>query len=176
MAQKSMLIWICTPLAIYLTLFLMRRRPSAIRLSRIGQLIVLSTIGSTLLSLVLVEAGDQRNWLVCICGLLVGICFWPLSRITLVRLATNDFQELVQTGSARLLLPCKIISSRELVLTGRNRTASIHSVPITPRIIFVLTPTATPTDKLTLLLHWLPKVISGPLPRICITLKRKPVS
>ena len=175
MVQEPILIWVCTPLIIYLAFFLLGRRPSAIRLSRVGQLVVLFAIGNILLSFIFVEAGDQRNWPVFICCMLIGICFWRLSRITLVRLAAKEFQELVQTGSARLLLQCEIISSRELVLTGRNRTASIHSFSVAPRILLVLTPTVRSTDKITLLLQWLPKVMPGPLPRIRIALKRKSV-
>ena len=176
MVQEPILIWVFTPLVVYLVLFLLARRPTAIRVSRIGQLIVLFATGSTLLSLVIAEPGDQLNWPLTISCLVTGICFWPLSQILLVRLTSNQFQELVQAGSARLLLSCETTSSRQLVLMGRNRTASIRSFSVAPRILFVLAPVSHPRDKITLLLRWLPKVMPGPLPRIRIALKRKPVS
>ena len=93
-----------------------------------------------------------------------------------MRLATDQFQELVHTGSARLMLACETTSSRHVNLTGRTRSASIRSFPVAPRILIAVMPAAHPRDKITLLIRWLPKVLPGPLPRIRIVLKQKPAS
>jgi len=42
-----------------------------------------------------------------------------------------------------------------------------------PRILITVMPAADLRNKITLLVHWLPKVLPGSLPRIRIALKRK---
>ena len=172
MTQATTLIWVLSPLVIYLLFFLLAQRPTAVRCTRIGQLIVLLT-SSTILGM---EFDNQASWLLRISFLVVGICLWSLSRLSLVRLTINQYQNLVQTGSARLLLPCDSTESRHLDLTDRTRNASIHLYPIAPRIILAVTPPAHIQDKITLLVQWLPKVLPGPLPRLRIALKKNNVS
>lgn len=176
MAQATTLIWVLSPLVIYLLFFLLAQRPTAVSCTRIGQLLVFLTILTTLLAVLVMEFDDLENWLLNIFFLVAGICLWPLSRISLVRLTTDQYQALVQTGSARLLLTCETTESSHLTLTGRTRTASIHLYPIAPRILIAVTPTVHFQDKITLLVHWLPKVLPGPLPRLRIVLKPKRVS
>ena len=173
MAQETILIWVVAPIAVYLAFFLLARRPTAIRVSRIGKLIVLLITFGTLLTFLVAGSDDPLNWPLTISCLVTGICLWPLSQILLVRLAADQFQELIHTGSTRLLLACETTGSRHLTLTGRTRTASIHSFAIAPRILITVMPAAHLRDKITLLVHWLPKVLPGPLPRIRIALKRK---
>ena len=48
MTQATTLIWVLSPLVIYLLFFLLAQRPTAVRCTRIGQLIVLLT-SSTIL-------------------------------------------------------------------------------------------------------------------------------
>ena len=176
MTEATTLTWVLSPLVVYLLFFLLAQRPTAVRCSRIGRLIVLLTISITLLTVLVVGPDDQANWLLTISCLVAGICLWPLSRLFLVRLTTDQYQSLVETGSARLLLNCETTMSRHLVLTGRTRTASIRIFPIAPRILIAVTPTTHVQDKITLLVHWLPKVLPGPLPRLRIVLKQKSVS
>jgi hypothetical protein len=173
MAQVTILVWVFSPLLVYVVFFLLARRPTAIRCSRIGKLIVLLITFSTLLTFVVAGSDDPLNWPLTISCLVAGICLWPLSQIFLVRLATDQFQELVHTGSARLLLACETTGSRHVSLTGRTRSASIRSFPVAPRILIAVMPAAHPRDKITLLIRWLPKVLPGPLPRLRIVLKKK---
>ncbi len=173
MAQKTILIWVFIPILVYLVFFLLARRPTAIRVSRIGQLIVQFITFGTVLTFLVAGPDDPLNWPLTISCLVTGICLWPLSQIFLVRLGADQFQELVHTGSTRLLLACETTGSRHLTLTGRTRTASIRSFPVAPRILIAVMPAAHLRDKITLLVQWLPKVLPGPLPRIRIALKRK---
>jgi hypothetical protein len=168
MATATTLTWVLSPLVVYLLFFLLAQRPTAVRCSRIGQLIVLLTSSTSLV----MDFDNQASWLLSISFLVVGICLWSLSRISLVRLTTDQYQALIQTGSARLLLTCETTRSRHLVLTDRTRTASIHLYPIAPRILVAVTPPAHIQDKITLLVQWLPKVLPGPLPRLRIALKK----
>ena len=168
MTEATTLIWVMSPLVIYLLFFLLAQRPTAVRCTRIGQLIVLLT-SSTIL---VMDFDNQASWFLSISFLVVGICLWALSRISLVRLTIDQYQTLVQTGSARLLLTCDTAESRHLDLTDRTRTASIHFYPIAPRILMAVTPPAHIPDKITLLVQWLPKVLPGPLPRLRIALKK----
>ena len=173
MAQEQILIWVFLPLLVYVVFFLLARRPTAIRCSRIGQLIVLLITFSALLTFVVTGSHDSVNWPLTISFLLAGICLCLLSQIFLVRLTADQFQALVHTGSARLLLVCETTGARHVTLTGRSRTATVRSFPVAPRILIAFMPVAHPRDKIALLIHWLPKVLPGPLPRIRIVLKKK---
>ena len=172
MSQATTLIWVMSPLVIYLLFFLLAQRPTAVRCTRIGQLIVLLTSATILL----MDFDNQASWLLIIAFVVIGICLWSLSRVSLVRLTTDQYQALVQTGSARLLLTCDITESRHPDLKDRTRTASIHLYPIAPHILLAVTPPTHIQDKITLLVQWLPKVLPGPLPRLRIALKKNNVT
>jgi len=50
MAQATTLIWVLSPLVIYLLFFLRAQRPTAVRCTRIGQLIVFLTSSTILVT------------------------------------------------------------------------------------------------------------------------------
>jgi hypothetical protein len=173
MAQGTILIWVFAPLVIYLCFFLLARRPTAIRISRVGQIITFLIAATWLAAMVFPKLLSPPDWLPVLVCLGLGLVLWSLRRIWFVRLSTADYMDLATSASGRLLLPSSQSKPHEMTLESRTRKEVIRVFPLTPRLLVTRLPSLKPRDKITLLVCWLGKVLPGPLPRIKIVLKRK---
>ena len=171
MTQVKILIWVFSPLVIYVIFFLLARRPTAIRISRVGQIITV-LIGITYL-LSMVVSKWRLDWPPLLVCLGLGLLLWSLPRTWFVRLAAADYIDLTTSACGRLLLPSSQTKPREITLESRTRNAVIYIYRLTPKLLVTRLPSPKPHDKITLLVHWLGKALPGPLPRLKIKLKRK---
>ena len=173
MQQAEILTWVFSPLFIYLALFVFARRPTAVRISRIGQIMVILIAAAHLAARIFPECLPPLDPLPTWICLGLGVFFWFLPRVWLVRLSTKDYFDLVTSACGRLLLSSSQPKPNQLMLECGTRKEAIRAFPLTSKLFVTRVPPLNPRDKITLLAHWLGKTLPGPLPRIKIKLKRK---
>ena len=173
MQQAKILIWAFSPLFIYFAFFLFARRPTAVRISRIGQAMVILIAATHLAAKIFPDELPPLDLLPTLICLGLGAFFWFFPRVWLVRLSAKDFFDLVISACSRLLLSSSQPKPNQLMLECGTRREVLPVFPLTSKLLLTQVPPLNPRDKITLLAHWLGKTLPGPLPRIKIKLKRK---
>lgn len=173
MQQAKILIWVFSPLFIYLAFFLFAHRPTAVRISRIGQVMVILIAAAYLAAKIFPGLLTPLDLLPVLIFLSLGIFFWFLPRIWFVRLSPTDYFDLAISACGGLFLPCVQSKPEELTLESGTRKEALRVFSLTSKLLLTRVPPLNPRDKITLLVHWLGKTLPGPLPRIKIKLKRK---
>ena len=173
MQQAKILIWVFSPLFIYLAFFLFARRPTAVRISRIGQVMVILIAATHLAAKISPGALPPLDLLPTLICLGLGVFFWFLPRIWFVRLSPTDYFDLAVSACRRLFLSSSQSKPDELTLENRTRKEVLRVFPLTSKLLVTRLPPLKPRDKITLLILWLGKTLPGPLPQIKIKLKSK---
>jgi hypothetical protein len=155
----------------YAALFLLARRPTAIRLRRVGAaLLVLPA-----LRLALWAAGHPLAVWEAVAGgtALVGaaaLCLGP--RAWLARVGVAELRGQVREGCRSLFLRWEEPSPHLLLLIAKEGTWLLRLASLTGRIQLVVPPCPVGPGKVALFVHWLSKQYPGPVPRVRITLQR----
>lgn len=156
----------------YAALFLLARRPAAIRLGRVG----LALVAVLALRLALLAAGYplQPAWEAVVGGvaLIAATCLGLGRRAWLVRAAAEEFREQVRAGCRGLFLGCEEPLLDFFVLTAKEGSGPLHLLRVSRRIQLVFLPCPLGRGKVALFVHWLSKQYPGPVPRVRIILHR----
>ena len=172
-SSSTVSVWILIPLALYVMLFILARRPVALTWGRIGKcLVVVSTLGAVPLLLVGQAVPFSVLTVPGVC-LVVGCLLWPFCGSQLVRISHDGYLDLVRSGSKRLLLRIDEDNANRIVLIERQRTETLRVTRLSRRVLFARLPSVKSHDKITLLVRWLLKSFHGPLPRVRIVLKKR---
>jgi hypothetical protein len=162
----------------YLALFLLSRRPCALRLGRLGWL----TMAVVLLRFGLVLAGYPylgSAMLIDSVALAVGVVLLGLgmvamdSYVWLVRAKAVDLSEQIQAACAGLFLDCEELRPGLFLLRSKGETRRLQMVCLGPRMLILLLPRQGRLGKVRLLVQWLFKQYAGPIPRVTIVLRKE---
>lgn len=155
----------------YAALFLLARRPTAIRLRRVG----LALLVLPALRLVLWGAGHPMAVWEMVAGgvVLVGaaaLCLSP--RAWLARAGIEELRGQVRDGCRGLFLRWEEPSSNLFLLIAKEGTWPLRLFRLNGRIQLVVPPRPDGPGKVALFVHWLSKQYPGPVPRLRITFPR----
>jgi hypothetical protein len=157
----------------YLALFLLAHRPVALRLGSAGWMVL------TMLALRsgLVAAGYRLevgpDTMLAGTALFVGVSLRMGARIWLVRAAAEDLREQIQSTARGLFLECEEPRRGCFLLTARGMTSPLRMLEVGRRMMLVILPRSAGQGKVALLIRWLSKQYSGPVPRVHRVLKRR---
>lgn len=156
----------------YVGLFFLTRRAVALRVNRLGWLFVVYSIlqtasfvdtaskGSLIAALVLTILLGTAN-------VLAG------KRIWLVRVGGEELREQLETVCRGLFLDCEEPSPGRFVLSPKREARHCLVRELDSNIQCLILPKPAGHRKVALVLDWLSKQYSGPIPRIHIVLKRR---
>jgi len=168
-------LWLGTGIAalMYATLFLLPRRPAAIRAGRLALLGLLVLV----LRAMLLSAGyTVDTWLdasFLLLGLLGTFILALGRRMWILRTQEADLRKQINWACSRLYLPFNESATGQFLFTIQDNTYGLRVLSFTHRIQFVLLPPIAAHRKVALLVNWLSKQYPEPLPRVHITLKRR---
>jgi len=156
----------------YTVLFLLARRPAAIRLGRVG--LALCVVLAFRLILLGVGHPVATVWEAVVAGVaLVGAVGFGLARrVWLVNVTAEEFREQVQMSCRGLFLPCAEAAPGHFLLTAKEGSWPLRLRRLSRRMQLVVGPCPGGRGKATLFVHWLSKQYPGPMPRVRIILKR----
>jgi hypothetical protein len=154
----------------YVLLFVLARRPVALRLARVGGLLA-AVVG---LRLALAVAGvPLRGPLEWIGTALLGVTAGTLllaRRVWLVRATAEEVRGQIQTACRGLFLGVQEAPPGRLQLATPGEP-SLHLRRLAPRVQLLVRCRVAGPGKVALLCSWLAKQYPGPVPRVRIVLK-----
>jgi hypothetical protein len=159
-------------LAVYITLFLLSRRPAALRLGRLGWL-ALTVVGLRLVLGLVYPPAAPLDWALSGTVLASGLALRLGARVWLVREEAATLRQQIETACRGLFLGCTEAQPGHLLLTAKAGTWPLRIVRISPRLQLVRVPHVAGPGKAALLVHWLAKQYPGPVPRIRVVLKKE---
>lgn len=158
---------------LYTMLFLLARRPVAIRAGRLANL-GLMALALRLLLLAAgyqVETGLDATFMV---GTLLVTCVLVLGRrVWIVNAREADLRQQVEAACRGLFLSCDEAAKGQFLIIARGNSCVLRVWSLMPRTQLVLLPPLACHKKVALLVRWLSKQYPGPLPRVCVVLKRR---
>jgi hypothetical protein len=156
----------------YAGLFLLTRRPAAIRLRRVG--VALLVVLALRLALMAVGYSVETAREAVLGGVALAgaaaLCLGP--RAWLVRAGYEELREQVRAGCRGLFLRHEEPSPNDFLLTAKEGTWPLRLRRLGGRLQFVIVPCPGGGGKVALFVHWLSKQYPGPVPRVRITLPR----
>jgi hypothetical protein len=166
--------WVATGvLAVYLALFLLARRPVALRLGRLewfALTVIVFRLGMVLMGYPL-EALADMTWFGI--TLLAAVALRFGSRAWLVRAEAGTLREQIETACRGLFLECAEPAPGEFVFTHKGNRWRLCVRGFGKQTQLVILPRVVGPGKVALLVHWLSKQYPGPIPRIRIVLKKE---
>lgn len=151
--------------------FIFSQRPIAVRLTRVG---VFGLFFGLLRLLLWVIGYSWLGWWdygSTVALLLLAVASFPARRIWLVRSLHEQFLEQVQAACRGLFIRYQQINPGQATLSTKSDTFQLYAIQLFSRFQLVVLPRPTGRDKILLLLKWLHKQYSGPIPRLRIVLK-----
>jgi len=159
-------------LAVYAILVILARRPVALRLSRLGWLVLIVAA----LRLLLVPLGYSMHgtveWIAWCGTLAAALVMSTCRRLWIVRVTADSLCEQVRWACKGLFLPCaEGESTFRLGKSAESQTLAFVSIARNWQILVL--PKRGGSAKMALFLNWLSKQYPGPLPRIRFVLKKE---
>lgn len=153
-------------------LLLVARQPVAVRAVRVGGVAAVLAV----LRLGMVASGVQMRsgWDMgmLITSLVIAVLLLPCHRMWLTRVDADQFRQDVMTVSSGLFLKCEELGPGHFILKTRGATGNLRRINLGQRLSLIVLPQRTGRGKIPLLVSWLDKQYSSPLPRPRIVLKR----
>ena len=170
----AVVIFLLAPLALYVVLFLLARRPVRLTLARMGKY----QIGLALVAAVAVFGthglAPSANLGVLVVYVTIGMLLQACRGVCLIRLSHAAYLDRIKSGCKRLLLSFELQEGEtKVVLSGKDRIETLPIRQLTRRVLWTRFPARTTHDKISLLAQWLGKTLPGPLPRVHIVLKKR---
>jgi len=157
--------------ALCVPLFLLARRPVAVRLGRLRGL-VLAVLGLRLALLVSYPLETALDACFSALALLSLAGLWLGARTWLLRATAERVREQIETGCRGLFLPCAEPERGRFVLTAKGIATELRMRSLGTRLQLLQVPRPAGQGKVELLIQWLSKQYPGPAPRVTLVLKR----
>ncbi len=148
------------------------RRPIAVRAWRVGAVAFL--FGTLRLLLLAVGYSWQGWWdaTLLVTFFVLAAVLLPARRIWLLRVQREYLREQIETACRGLFIEYQQAPTGHLNLKTKGVTHRLRLIPLFGTFFVAVLPRTTGRDKIALLLDWLDKQYSGPIPRLRIVLKR----
>lgn len=159
--------------AVYALLFILARRPVALRVGRLGWLLLavfVVRLGLLLMGYPLATWPDAS---LAGTAMLGAICCRLGTRIWLVRGGADDLRQQIETACRGLFLVCQEPQQGRFLLTAKGRTRRLQVLRIGRRLQFVVVPRPGGQGKVRLLVNWLSKQYPSAVPRLHIVLRKE---
>ena len=162
----------------YLGLFLLCRRPCALRLGRLGWLsmaVVVLRFGLVLMGYPHLGGAMPIDSV----ALGMGVVLLGLGMVTmdsyvwLLRAKAADLSEQIRAACAGLFLDCEESRPGLFLLRAKGETRRLQMVCLGPRMLILFLPHQGRLGKVRLLVQWLFKQYAGPIPRVTIVLRKE---
>ena len=156
----------------YAGLFLLTRRPVAIRLIRVG--IALAIILALRLALLVAGYTLEAAWEIAVgaSALAIAMACLLARRVWLVRASVEEFRVRVDDGCSGLFIAWQEPTPGSFVLSAKDGTWQTRLVRLSARLQFALVRPPLGHGKLALFVQWLSKQYPGPVPMIRVILHR----
>ncbi len=154
----------------YLGLFVLARSAAALRLHRLG--FILLALLALRMSAEAVVAKKMTSAEIIVLGavLALAIALSTARRVWVFRVRQETLLERIRDACRRLFLTCEEPVAGHLVLKTKSEIRHLRWFSLGKRFLLVVLPRRSGRGKVELLLDWLAKQYPGPIPRIQIVL------
>ena len=159
--------------AVYGAVFILAKRPVAIRSGRLGWMLL--TVFSARCFLLFVGYAIETRLDAILTGatLLSAACFRMNEKVWLIRVSADELRQELQTACRGLFLECEEKRHGRFLLQTKKNAWPMRFFTLTKRLQLIFLPHSRTQGRVSLLVSWLSKQHPGPVPRIRVSARRR---